>query len=102
MPVLRDIKAENVLLGPKGCWVLCDFGSACARHGVMESARDIALEEEVVRRYTTPAYRAPELYDLFAREYIGPPVDIWALGVLLYLLAFGKLPFEGEAKLQVT
>ena len=28
-------------------------------------------------------------------------MDIWALGVLLYLLCFGRLPFEGEAKLQV-
>lgn len=44
---------------------------------------------------------AVQLYDLYAREYVGPPVDVWALGVLLYLLAFGRLPFEGEAKLQV-
>ena len=42
-----------------------------------------------------------QLYDLYAREYVGLPVDIWALGVLLYLLCFGRLPFEGEAKLQV-
>jgi hypothetical protein len=149
------VKAENVLLGPDGRWLLCDFGSACGRHGVLESVRDIAMEEEVVRKYTTPAYRAPEvrsaqgwladlvfdcgtrcggwqgfctasaraplsdcrpllplplpsvpllalqLYDLYAREYLGPPVDVWALGVLLYLLAYGRLPFEGEAKLQV-
>ena len=149
-----------MLLGPAGRWVLCDFGSASARQGVLETAGEIALEEEVVRRYTTPAYRAPEvrtplavhmlplsiassvlqsanvserqsrsmlspacaatnlpppprpappapprprlqLYDLYAREYVGPAVDIWALGVLTYLLAFGRLPFEGEAKLQV-
>lgn len=43
----RDLKAENVLLGPAGGWVLCDFGSASSRHGVLESAHDIALEEEV-------------------------------------------------------
>ncbi len=57
----RDLKAENVLRAPSGRWVLCDFGSCSARHGVLESARDIALEEEVVRKYTTPAYRAPEV-----------------------------------------
>ena len=56
----RDLKAENVLLHPRGRWVLCDFGSASSRQGVLESVNDIAMEEEVVRRYTTPAYRAPE------------------------------------------
>ena len=55
------MKAENVLLGPDGRWLLCDFGSASGWHGVLESARDIAMEEEVVRKYTTPAYRAPEV-----------------------------------------
>lgn len=34
-------------MGPHGGWVLCDFGSASSRHGVLDSARDIALEEEV-------------------------------------------------------
>ena len=48
-----------------------------------------------------PPLPALQLYDLYAREYLGPPVDVWALGVLLYLLAYGRLPFEGEAKLQV-
>ena len=52
---------ENVLRAPSGRWVLCDFGSCSSRHGVLQSARDIALEEEVVRKYATPAYRAPEV-----------------------------------------
>lgn len=50
-----------MLLGPDGRWLLCDFGSACARHGVLASPAEISLEEEVVRKYTTPAYRAPEV-----------------------------------------
>jgi AP2-associated kinase len=39
--------------------------------------------------------------DLFARQRIDTGVDVWALGVLLYVLAFGKLPFQGDAKLSI-
>ena len=57
----RDVKAENVLLHPNGTWQLCDFGSASFKHGIFESAAEIGLEEEVIRKTTTPAYRAPEV-----------------------------------------
>jgi AP2-associated kinase len=57
----RDVKAENVLLHPDGRWVLCDFGSATSKQGAIETAGQIALEEEKVLRQTTPAYRAPEV-----------------------------------------
>lgn len=66
-----------------------------------------AIHPSIVRLYFIGMSRAfppptpTQLFDLYAREYLGPQVDIWALGVLLYLLAFGRLPFEGEAKLQV-
>eukprot|EP00887_Chlorella_sp_A99_P007529 scaffold2.g7529.t1 len=96
-----DIKAENVLQHPSGAWQLCDFGSASARVGVLESAAEIGVEEDVIRKTTTPAYRAPELWDLWSRQPIGPPGDIWALGCLLYLLCFGQLPFDGTAKLEI-
>ncbi|DBB05603.1 TPA: hypothetical protein ACH3X1_012546 [Trebouxia sp. C0004] len=97
----RDLKAENVLLHQQGHWVLCDFGSTTTFAGVYESTNAIMAAEEIIRKYTTPAYRAPEMYDLYSRERIDTKADIWALGCLLYYLAYAKLAFMGEAKLQV-
>ncbi|GLI65494.1 hypothetical protein VaNZ11_009030 [Volvox africanus] len=97
----RDLKAENVLKNGEGRWVICDFGSSTARAQVYDTPAEIAVEEENIRRTTTPAYRAPEMWDLYARQRIDTAVDVWALGVLLYVLAFGKLPFQGDSKLSI-
>lgn len=61
----------------------------------------MGVAEDDIRKHTTPAYRAPEQWDLYARQFIGTPVDVWALGCLLYFLCSGKLPFDGDAKLQI-
>jgi len=98
----RDLKAENVLRNAEGRWVLADFGSATTRAQVYETQAEIAAEEENIRRNTTPAYRAPEMWDLYTRQRIDCKADIWALGVLLYVLMFGKLPFAGDAKLSIV
>ncbi|GLC50517.1 hypothetical protein PLESTB_000388400 [Pleodorina starrii] len=97
----RDLKAENVLKNGEGRWVICDFGSSTARAQVYDTPAEIAMEEENIRRTTTPAYRAPEMWDLYSRQRIDTAVDVWALGVLLYVLAFGKLPFQGDSKLSI-
>lgn len=97
----RDLKAENVLLHPEGKWVLCDFGSCSSFQGTHATAAAMGVAEDDIRKHTTPAYRAPEQWDLYARQHIGTPVDVWALGCLLYFLCSGRLPFDGDAKLQI-
>ncbi|KAF8105246.1 hypothetical protein N665_0161s0044 [Sinapis alba] len=97
----RDLKAENLLLSSDGLWKLCDFGSVSTNHKVFERAEEMGIEEDNIRKHTTPAYRAPEMWDLFRREIISEKVDIWALGCLLYRICYFKSAFDGESKLQV-
>jgi len=81
--VHRDLKPANVMLGgaqPK----IVDFG--IAKHLGAQSA------VQTGRRIGTPAYMAPEQ---LTGGLIAPCVDVWALGVILFEAATGRLPFEG-------
>ncbi|CAN4080482.1 unnamed protein product [Withania somnifera] len=97
----RDLKAENLLLGADGLWRLCDFGSTSTNHKRFEKPEEMGIEEDNIRKHTTPAYRAPEMWDLYRRELINEKVDIWALGCLLFRICYFKSAFDGESKLQV-
>ncbi|XVE95323.1 hypothetical protein REPUB_Repub02eG0086800 [Reevesia pubescens] len=97
----RDLKAENLLLGSDGLWKLCDFGSTSTNHKRFEKPEEMGVEEDNIRKHTTPAYRAPEMWDLFRRELINEKVDIWALGCLLFRICYFKNAFDGESKLQI-
>ncbi|KAG0543078.1 hypothetical protein BDA96_02G158500 [Sorghum bicolor] len=97
----RDLKAENVLLAADGAWKLCDFGSVSTNHKCFDKPEEMGIEEDNIRKHTTPAYRAPEMWDLYRREIISEKVDIWALGCLLYRICYFKSAFDGESKLQI-
>ncbi|KAK4372194.1 hypothetical protein RND71_007578 [Anisodus tanguticus] len=58
----RDLKAENLLLGADGLWKLCDFGSTSTNHKRFEKPEEMGIEEDNIRKHTTPAYRAPEVW----------------------------------------
>lgn len=78
----RDLKDKNILLDFQSNIKLIDFGLSNFSDGVL---RD--------RTYCgTPAYSAPEM--ILGSKYRGPEVDIWSLGVLLYNMVSGCMPFR--------
>ena len=81
----RDIKPQNILMGKDNRVRICDFG-------LVKLKRDLALTQ-VGSTLGTIAYMSPEQ----ARgEEVDHRTDIWALGVVLYEILTGKLPFQGD------
>ncbi|KAK5644950.1 hypothetical protein RI129_006250 [Pyrocoelia pectoralis] len=100
----RDLKIENILISSDSTIKLCDFGSATVdvyKPDESWSANQRSTLEETLAQFTTPMYRAPEMVDTWNNYYIGTPVDIWALGCILYTLCYMRHPFEDGAKLRI-
>jgi serine/threonine protein kinase len=86
--VHRDIKLDNILLEEGTRMVkLIDFGFS-----VVVNAPNQRLKVFC----GTPSYMAPEITK--KSDYEGLPVDIWALGVLLYVMLVGQFPFRGTSE----
>lgn len=80
------MKPENILIDEDHRIKLIDFG-LCANP-------DAGIESALATCCGSPAYAAPELVS--GRKYIGPEADVWSLGVLLYALLNGFLPFDDD------
>ncbi|RMG07250.1 MAG: serine/threonine protein kinase [Planctomycetota bacterium] len=89
--VHRDVKPENVLVGAGGRAWLVDFGLA--------TACDLPRITADGARLGTPPCMAPES---IAEGRYGPPVDVWGLGVTLYWLLTGVLPFRAASPTELV
>ncbi len=79
----RDIKLENILIEPESkVTKIIDFGFCCGS------------KDKLKIFCGTPSYMAPEI--VCKREYYGAPSDIWACGVLLYVMLCGTFPFKSS------
>ena len=89
--VHRDLKPSNVLYDDHGRAMIADFGIA----KLMEESGLTRTRESL----GTPEYMAPEQ----SREaaLVGPPADIYALGVIIYELLTGQAPYQGATVIDI-
>ena len=87
--VHRDLKPANIMIDKRGEPIVMDFGLARKRQ---EGDATITCEGMILG---SPAYMSPEQVEADQNE-IGPASDQYGLGVILYEMLTGQLPFRGS------
>eukprot|EP00877_Chromochloris_zofingiensis_P009791 jgi/Chrzof1/5065/Cz15g10150.t1 len=83
----RDLKPENILMDTANNVKVADFGLAAVM---------APFSGSLTLQCGTPEFTAPEIVG--GKEYEGPAVDLWSLGVMLYESLCGSLPFKGATQ----
>jgi serine/threonine-protein kinase len=99
--VHRDVKPSNVLMDEQGRLSLTDFGIARLFDAGIAGLTTDRLAEltRTGQVLGTPYYMAPEQ---ITGDTVGPAADIYALGVMLYQMVTGQIPFRGDSLLAVA
>lgn len=98
MVVHRDLKPENLLLDIDGNVKINGISSLPLPVGCINSVLDFGFSNLIKpgKLFSTfcgsPIYAPPEI--ILEKEYLGPGVDIWSMGVILYALVNGQLPWR--------
>lgn len=80
----RDLKLENILVDEANIVKVIDFGFSSRSN------------QKLSNYCGTPPYMAPEI--TLKCPYFGEPADMWALGIILYLMLVGKFPFRATSE----
>ena len=80
----RDLKLENILIDDRNNVKIIDFGFS------------VCTAEKLRMFCGTPSYMAPEIIQ--KKEYQGQKTDIWALGIILFVMLTGNFPFKGQTE----
>ncbi len=88
--VHRDLKAQNVMISPSGQIKIIDFGLARSVHLEGMTATGLIMG--------TPEYMAPEQV---AGKHVDERADIYALGVIMFEMLTGRVPFKGDSAIAV-